>query len=59
MPAPADSQNVVQSTNASIIVLRGTGRALCSGGDVLAVVNGANAENRTDREGPEIGRAHV
>ena len=52
MPAPADSQNVVQSTNASIIVLRGTGRALCSGGDVLAVVNGANAENRTDREGP-------
>lgn len=32
------------------IVLRGKGRALCSGGDVLAVVNAANSEDAATRQ---------
>jgi len=37
-------------TDASIILLRGEGRALCSGGDVLAVVKAANSEDAEVRK---------
>ena len=38
------------SSSSPIIALRGEGRALCSGGDVLAVVKAANAETEEQRQ---------
>ncbi|SPO24307.1 related to enoyl-CoA-hydratase [Ustilago trichophora] len=35
----------VQSSTCNVILLRGVGRALCSGGDVLAVVKAADSED--------------
>ncbi|CAD6899973.1 unnamed protein product [Tilletia controversa] len=48
LPAAAASSSSAASargSDAPIILLRGEGRALCSGGDVLAVVNAANSKD--------------
>ncbi|KDN48507.1 ClpP/crotonase [Tilletiaria anomala UBC 951] len=39
-----------EASSASVIALRGEGRALCSGGDVLAVVGAANSKDETQRQ---------
>lgn len=39
-----------KTSNASIVALRGEGRALCSGGDVLAVVKAANSPSPNERK---------
>ncbi|KAK0519892.1 3-hydroxyisobutyryl-CoA hydrolase [Tilletia horrida] len=47
--APTDASGKTGS-DAPIILLRGEGRALCSGGDVLAVVNAANSDDPAVRK---------
>ncbi|KAE8225283.1 hypothetical protein CF319_g1956 [Tilletia indica] len=47
-PSPssdASQPSSSQGSEAPIVLLRGEGRALCSGGDVLAVVNAANSKD--------------
>ncbi|GAC97669.1 enoyl-CoA hydratase/isomerase [Pseudozyma hubeiensis SY62] len=39
----------IRSTNCNVILLRGVGRALCSGGDVLAVVKAADSSDPKTR----------
>lgn len=39
----------IQSSNCNVILLRGVGRALCSGGDVLAVVKAADSPDAKTR----------
>lgn len=43
-------QGIDQAPTQNRIILRGKGRALCSGGDVLAVVNAANSQDPATRQ---------
>lgn len=44
------SEGIDQAPTQNRIILRGKGRALCSGGDVLAVVNAANSKDVATRQ---------
>ncbi|PWN36347.1 ClpP/crotonase [Meira miltonrushii] len=44
------SEGIDQAPTQNRIILRGKGRALCSGGDVLAVVNAANSQDAATRQ---------